>query len=71
MGWLLDRTFGERPRASRIVHLISILKRTATFGQSANGEREICFAALPGSTKIIPEQIAQAIERRGQQEQTK
>ena len=50
---------------------MSILEPTATFGQSANGEREICFAALPGSTKIIPEQIAQAIGRRGRQEQTK
>jgi hypothetical protein len=46
---------------------MSILKRTATFGQAANGEREsLCFAALPGSTETILEQVAQAIERRGQ-----
>jgi hypothetical protein len=31
----------------------------------------LCFAPLLGPTKTIPEQIAQAIERRGQQEQTK
>jgi len=31
---------------------MSILELTATFGQSANGERFFIFAALPGSTKI-------------------
>ena len=59
MSWLLDRTFGERLRASRIVQalgldptlrLMSILKRTSVFCQSVGGPP----GTVKGQTQSVP-----------------